>query len=358
MNIEKNEGVKKIGQLYSEMIKERQLFMDENYPTDIPNIKCHNAFIKGIKYENSFKPHVHDFSPLMKYGNEELFIWTHTENKSSVLISSVSLCVKEEKFWKNIGNVIQLCYSYYRDFEHTMELEYKWCYYFDSKAELEDTVIYDCSDLDRYSIHDGTELKLTEFILQSRLIELLLRDDKIYTALSTMYASMETHYCCLVCELDRFPYKKHPSHEPELWEQASMISKYEIAIVQACRCVEALIGKPTNQSNRSRLLQHKQKWKDVLGINPDDVFHKGEMTYLDFYYKLFDLRNSAAHSYGTIPFELERKQAVDSQCFASLLLDGYILKHVISEDEAILALRLNVDLIEQVDETMSTTRTY
>ncbi|MGE7921490.1 hypothetical protein ACQKM9_21545 [Viridibacillus sp. NPDC093762] len=51
---------------------------------------------------------------------------------------------------------------------------------------------------------------------------------------------------------------------------------------------------------------------------------------MDLYNKLFELRNAAAHSYGAVPFELERKQAVVAQCFASLLLDGYVEKNVLS----------------------------
>ncbi|KAI3349499.1 hypothetical protein [Clostridium botulinum] len=145
---------------------------------------------------------------------------------------------------KNIGSIIQLAYSYTRQFEHTMDIEYKWCYYFEPSKSLDEHVIYNCSDIDRYSLQNGTILKLSEFYLLSRLIELLLRDDKAYTAMSTFYASMQTHYCCLICELERYPYKEHPSHEPELWEQANVIAKYETAIVQACRCVEALIGTP------------------------------------------------------------------------------------------------------------------
>lgn len=351
---EDDENIKKIGELFVEMIEERQKFMDEYYPTDIPNDVCNHALIKGIKFENSYQPNVHDFTPLMTFEDEELYVWTHTEDKYSALISKVSFRVKEENFWKNIGSIIQLSYSYLRDFEHTMEMDYKWGYYFDPSREFEEQEFYNCNEMDMHFILDGTITKLSEFKTQSRLIELLSRDDRAYTALSTLYASMQTHYCCLICELERFPFNKHPSHEPEIWEQASVIAEYETAIVQACRCVEAIIGKPPNKSNRGRLLQHKNKWQNDLGINADDLFKKAEMSYLDFYYKLFEMRNSAAHSYGTIPFDLERKQAVESQCFASLLLDGYILKNVLSEEEAIERIGLNIELLDKVDKSMST----
>lgn len=345
---------KKISKLFTEMIEERQKYMDEYYPTDIPNDVCNHAFVKGIKFENSYEPRVYDFTQLMKFGDEEFYVWTHTEDQYSALISKVSSSIKEKNFWKNIGTVIQLSYSYLRDFEHTMEIEYKWCYYFDPQRNIDEQELFDCNELDRFFIQDGTILKLTELKTQSRLIELLVRDDRAYTSLNTLYASMQMHYCCLICEQERYPFNKHPSHEPEIWEQAGVIAGYETAIVQACRCVEALIGKPPNRSNRGRLLQHKQKWQDELGINPDEVFKKAEMSYIDFYYKLFEMRNSAAHSYGEIPFDLERKQAVDSQCFASLLLDGYILKNIVSEEEAIKKIGLNMELLDKVNESMST----
>ncbi|CAG9621921.1 hypothetical protein [Sutcliffiella rhizosphaerae] len=341
-----------------EMYRKRQAYLVEYYPTDIPNKVCNHAFIKGIKFENSFKPKEYDFVPLMKCGDEELFVWTHTKDTYTALVSRVSDNVKDKNFWKNIGTVIQLAYSYSRDFEHTIDMEYKWCYYFDSNKSISEQEIYDCSDYDRHSLLNGNIIKLTDLSYISPIIELLLRDDKAYTALSNFFSSMKTHYCCLICELDRFPYKKHTSHEPKSWEQANVISEYEAAILQACRCVEALIGKPPNKESRNRFLEHKKKWINQIGINPDDIFTKGETTYIDFYYKLFSLRNAAAHSYGTIPFEVERKQAVYAQCFASLLLDGYVAKNVLSEEIVIGKLGINQKLIEKVDETMSTPKTY
>ena len=118
-----------------------------------------------------------------------------------------------------------------------------------------------------------------------------------------------------------------------------------------------MIGKTPNKNNRSRLLQHKDKWINELGINPDDNSIKYEKTYIEFYYS-FEIRNTVAHSYRTILFDLKREQAVNFQCFASLLLDGYVNKNVLTEDEAIGALQLNMDVINRFNETMSTSHTY
>jgi hypothetical protein len=58
----------------SKMLKEQQVYLDKQYPTDIPSDVCNHAFIQGIKFENSFMPKVHDFVSFMKCGNEVLFL--------------------------------------------------------------------------------------------------------------------------------------------------------------------------------------------------------------------------------------------------------------------------------------------
>ena len=71
--------------------------------------------------------------------------------------------------------------------------------------------------------------------------------------------------------------------------------------------------------------------------------------------KLFvELRNPSAHSYGDIHFELERKHAIDAQCFAALVLRGYIDKNVKSLEEAMNTLKFNKKFLGRVEEKMST----
>jgi len=76
---------------------------------------------------------------------------------------------------------------------------------------------------------------------------------------------------------------------------------------------------------------------------------------LDFYYELFfTLRNPSAHSYGNIHYDLERKRAVEAQCFSAIGLNAYIQKNLIDKDTAIKKLNFNIDLLERVSENMST----
>lgn len=159
-SVDINNNLRELTQQYFETLIKQQEVREKNFPIDIPNEVCNYAIIQGIKFENSFMPRVHDFFQIMKCGDEELYIWTHTKNKDTALVSKVSKSVKGKKFLKNIGNIIQLSYSYTRQFEHTMDIEYKWCYYFEPSESLEEHVIYNCTNIDRYNLLNGTILKL------------------------------------------------------------------------------------------------------------------------------------------------------------------------------------------------------
>ena len=113
--------------LEANRIKREQLLI--KYPPDIPNESGHHAFIKGISIENSFYPSVGEFNFLFETGVEKIYIWTHTENKNSALISDIDLSVKGKNFWKTVGSLINLSLAYYRAFEGVdtdSKLEYKF----------------------------------------------------------------------------------------------------------------------------------------------------------------------------------------------------------------------------------------
>lgn len=100
---------------------------------------------------------------------------------------------------------------------------------------------------------------------------------------------------------------------------------------------------------------HKHHWLKTIGVNPDDIFGKVQMSYLDYYYKLFfDLRNPSAHSYGNVHYALLRKQAVEAQCFAAIIVREYIRTNILDEEQAIDSLNFNRDLLARVSENMST----
>jgi len=79
---------------------------------------------------------------------------------------------------------------------------------------------------------------------------------------------------------------------------------------------------------------------------------------LDFYYSLFfELRNSSAHSYGNIHFDLERKKVVEAQCFAAVILKSYFAQNVLNNEQAMKMLNFNIELLSKVCENMSTSLT-
>lgn len=163
------------------------------------------------------------------------------------------------------------------------------------------------------------------------------------------------HYICLICELSSYPYHDHLAEEPEIWEHAAIIPNMEVAVVQACRSVEGILGEPPNSKKQGAVMKHKKRWEKLTGTNPDSIFEKADMSYWDFYYKLFfELRNPSAHSYGDINYKLEKAKTVQAQCFAAIIVRDYFNKHVLELKEAQKKLNFNLSLLDRVSDVMST----
>jgi len=304
---------------------------------------------------------VGNYIPLFQTMFEKVYVWTYMKNTDSALVSEVDEKIKEQPFWKNIATVIGMVFALCESFESsfTEELDYEWMYYFEQGVStIEDIVFNNLSDMESHCMSYGRHVKATEIANMADVIELVMRDDKAYTALSLLDCSFKIHFCCLICELGQNPYVDHLSHEPQFWEQGILLPKMEAATVQACRCVESILGEPPSRKNQNAILRHKEKWLNLTGIDPDISYDKAGMKYFDFYYELFfDLRNSSAHSYGNIHFDLERKKVVEAQCFAVIILNSYFKKNMISVIDAQAKLKFNEKLLERVSEEMSTKMT-
>lgn len=332
------------------------------YPPDPPNNSCYHALLKGMTIENSFEPFVGDYNLLFETNYEKIFIWTHSKDKNSSLISEVKKDVYDVPFWKSVGSIIQLSLSFCDAFELVSDsdtIDYKWIYYFEPKTtKVETADFYNVTELERQYIGDGRIIKATILSKMASIFDLLLKDDICYTALTLLLSAFQIHYCCLNCELSDHPWHDHLSHEPEKWEHSNYIPKLESAIVQSCRCAESILGEPPSRSNKNAMLRHREKWLHKTGINPNELFQKAEMSYLDFYYSLFfELRNPSAHSYGNIHFDLERKKAIQAQCFAAIVLREYIYTNEKQNENAIESLNFNMKLLDRVSERMSTSMT-
>lgn len=336
---------------------ERQDELKKKYPPNPPNDVCKYALVKGILIENSFNPKVGDLNELFETEYENLFVWTHDKDENSAIVINVDSKVKDIPFWKNICSIIWLAIQYANAFEGISSdcFEYRWIYYFESGKSLSEQVFSNLEQFDEIYLKSGIIIKATDIGKLAPEIELMLRDDKAYTALSMLCNSFLQRYICLICELSSHPYHDHLSEEPEIWEHASIIPNMEAAIVQACRSVEGILGEPPNSKKQTAVVKHKEKWIELTGIDPDSIFEKAGISYLDFYYKLFfDLRNPSAHSYGNIHYELEKSKTVQAQCFAAIVVRDYFNKHVLNLDEAQKKLGFNLDLLNRVNEDMST----
>ena len=87
------------------------------FPLDVPNQIGHSAFIRGISFENSSDPSVGEYYFLFETEYEKLYIWTHTRNRSSALISDIDISIKNNNFWKTAGSLIYLSLAYDSAFE-------------------------------------------------------------------------------------------------------------------------------------------------------------------------------------------------------------------------------------------------
>lgn len=341
---------------------ERQKEREQKYPSDVPNEMASHGFIRGYLIENSFEPTVGDYSYLCKIGYENLYVWTYEKDSYSVLVSETDLSVKALPYWKTASHLIWLSRMFYNAFESASydDLpDYKWMYCFvPGETKIDEVVFYGLSELEAKFLAMGTVIKMTDVTAYAQVIDLLLRDDKAYTALAMTFSSFCTHPCCLICELSQTPWHDHIADEPFFWKKVEMLPKLESAIVQACRAVEAIIGEPPNKNKQGKVHAHKQHWITTIGVNPDDVFGKVQMSYLDYYYKLFfDLRNPSAHSYGNVHYDLLRKQTVEAQCFAAIIVREYIRTNIVDEEQAIDSLNFNRELLARVSEDMSTKTT-
>lgn len=337
--------------------EEKLSLLAEKYPDDIPNEACKHAFICGISVENSFHPQVGDFNYLFSTDYEDLYVWTYKKNKNSALVSIVNPSVKEEPFWKTAGRIVQLAFSFVEAFESIEDpTEYKWMYYFNPEvSNIDEIVCYNLTEFERISLSNGRIYKATDIAKLASIIDILERDDRAYNALSLVHSAFSLHWCCLTCELSDHPYHDHLATEPKLWNQADRLQNLEMSIVQSCRAVESILGEPPNRKKASSVIRHKEKWKSELGINPDELYKKAGKSYLDFYYELFfKLRNPSAHSYGNIHYDLQRKMAVDTQCFAAIVLKEYISKHKLPNEAAIEKLKFNKEVLSKVCDDMST----
>lgn len=323
----------------------------DKFPPNPPNEVCKHAFLKGLSIEDFTKPTVNEYIPFFEVPYEKIYVWNYKGNIHLGLISEVSPAVKEQVFWKSVGNVLQLSLAFYEDFESSgfdLEIDYKWINYYNPNNLIDQEIFFNIDESELHSISNARIMHVSQIALMAGVIELLIRDDKAFTSLALLNSSFRMSPCCLICELSEHPWHDHLIGEPQIWEQGIILPKMEAATVQACRCVEGILGEPPKRSKQGKVFEFKTKFNEMLGIDADKIFTKGNKSYLDFYYDLFfELRNPSAHNYGNVHFDLERKKVIEAQCFATIILNAYFKKNMLENDEAKKLLKFNKKLLNR-----------
>lgn len=338
----------------------KQIEYEKRFPKDVPNEASSHAFLYGLSIENSFRPKVGEYNHFFSTNYESIFVWTYKKHTNSALVSVVDSSIKEAPFWKTAGRLLQLAYSYVEAFESAYEpIDYKWMYYFNFEtSDIDEIEFLGLEEFESRFLSNGRQIKVTDVANMASLIELFDRDDRAYNAVSLVKSAFDVHWCCLICELSSHPFHDHLSQEPKQWNQADILQNIELSIVQSCRAVECILGQPPNRQNQSSVLRHKERWFELIGIDPDGLFEKAGESYLDFYYRLFvNLRNPSAHSYGNTNYALQRIMAVRAQCFAAIVLRGYINNNMVDNAVALKKLHFNLDFLSRVSDSMSTRET-
>lgn len=118
-----------------------------------------------------------------------------------------------------------------------------------------------------------------------------------------------------------------------------------------------MLGKPGNRDSDAKLQRVLTRWSDAINVDPYEGFAPSGESYLDYYYRLFQLRGQSAHSLGNIPFELSRQLTIEAQSFAWEVLLSFYKKHGVPIEVAANELEIDVALVESEPTNWSTSRT-
>lgn len=338
--------------LFSEYIKERNEALENYYkenPIDAPNDVLNHAVINGLRFSADGVLAVGDYLHLFDIGMEKFYSWTAAEDDHSLLVAHVNPAVKEMNMWKTGASILHIAFALINQLEHTLELDYDWVYRFKPSTKIDDLHFLN----EREYSYSYNVKQIPDLERAVETIELLSRDERFYVATQNIIAAKHNHEFCQVCALTPEHHKKHFDKEPEIWERALMIPQMEAAIVQATRAVEAILGKPGDRENSKKLQRAKERWKESIYLEPEDTFQNVGVSFIDYYYKLFNLRGFAAHSLGKLSFDLTRKLTIDAQSFAWIVISKYFEKHHKDYDDAAKSINFNVELVKQFPDNYS-----
>jgi hypothetical protein len=159
---------------------------NESYPADPPNSDCYHALITGVLIENGTLPRKGDYRYLMSWGLEKIYLWTHTANSETGLVSEVGVSIKEQNVWKSFASSIRIAIGLASVLETSLEVEYHWIYRFDPANDLQK------QDFQNKSRHTGLGMsvikKIRDIYLMSPILELLDRSESFFVAAQNVIA--------------------------------------------------------------------------------------------------------------------------------------------------------------------------
>lgn len=325
---------------------------NEKFPPKPPHQECRHAELRGVKFRNGTLPRKGDYRYLLTWGHETLHLWTHTQNSYTGLVAEVDESVNSVDIWRTFGEALKLAIALNRCLESFPQMCYQWIYWFDPS-------------LDRSEQHYGPEppsvydegaeiIRIQQIYEVSSQLELLQRSEPFFVSIQNLIVAIENHQFCQECALVPPERRMHHHSEPEKWEQVIALPKMETAIVQATRAVEGLLGQPGDRSTKQKLRRVQNRWQQAVDIKCDEVFSDTGLSYLDYYYSLFNLRGNSAHCRGSLPFDLTRRLAVQAQTFAWNIVIAFFRKHRLAAEDVVEVLKMNQDLIESEPEIWST----
>lgn len=352
---------------YVEIIQNQRHLYEKNYESNPPNLNCKYAVIFGILVENatyeydySLKNEIYCSSTrvgngfsktltnLFEFAFEKVYIWTYNKSyRTSMILVNVDVSVKQEKWWKTLSFCLYLAFSLYFSFKNIPETGYNWIYYFDKKLKPEKQKFLDEDHL-AVGTFNGIIVNPDYFASISPILELLLRDERFFSATRNLVSSFENHKFDLIHTFETEKKSNHSNSEPSIWENVALISKMESSILQATRSCEGILGAPGG--NKERV---KERWIKELNILPNSPFVNANKPYIEYYSDyMFKIRAGSAHinsrNLANFPYELSREITIQAQIFAYEIVKDYYEKNRLTHKEALISLKFNQELLSPV----------
>ena len=326
--------------------------INERFPPDPPHESCHHAVILGYALLNStwvnadppLLPAAGEVVDFFRLGGEQVRIWTPGTDQYSLLLIEADPKIVRAGMWRTAAVIMELMTKLKSMLEHQDRSGYAWIYHFNPMVAFEDQ--HFLHETDRASLSNRRMLGIEHWFEGSAIMELLIRDEKFFVAAQLLCSSFQNHSYCLECALRPIGSRRHHHDEPDMWNLAAMIPSMEIAIVQATRAVEALLGEPGDRKNPQKLERARERWRKGTSLDPDKAFGTDGSSYFEYYYELFNIRNDSAHSRGNLSPELTRAKAVAAQNFAYLVVLSRLTRVAVTVSEAFDRLEFNRSLVE------------